>query len=449
MEFYDVLVIGTGVAATTAAVRCRGAGRRVAIVDHRPFGGTCALRGCDPKKVLVAAAEAVDAVHRMAGVEVVAGEIAVDWAALQRFKRRFTDPVPAQREHSFAAQGIDAYHGTARFTGPRRLRVDGREMEAAKLIVACGAEPAPLPVKGSEYLTTSDAFLELERLPRRIVFVGGGYIGFEFAHVAARAGAAVTILNRGPRPLRRFDPYCVDALAAHTTALGVRLLNGHALQAVERRGAELLIHARHADGGVTVAADMVVHGAGRVPAVADLDLEAAGITHEQRRICVNPYLQSVSNPAVYVAGDAVGGALPLTPVAELEGGTAAANVVHGNHTTVDYTGIPTAVFTTPALARVGMLEEEVQSQGLRSRSLQRDAGDWYTARRLNEPCYRFKVLVEEGSDRVLGAHIVGPEAAATINLFALALRGGLDARALKEAVFTYPSGASDLPYMLP
>ncbi|MCZ6560488.1 MAG: FAD-dependent oxidoreductase, partial [Gammaproteobacteria bacterium] len=193
---YDLIAIGTGTAAAVTANICRKAGWTVAVVDHLPFGGTCALRGCDPKKMLVAAAEAMDATARMQEKRVITGAINIDWGALQQFKRSFTDPVPEKREQGFAEKGIDTYHGKARFIGPTQMAIDDVTIDARYIVIAAGAEPARLPIDGVEHLTCSDQFLELEQLPRRIVFVGGGFIGFEFAHIAARAGADVTILNR-------------------------------------------------------------------------------------------------------------------------------------------------------------------------------------------------------------------------------------------------------------
>ncbi|HJU15808.1 MAG TPA: FAD-dependent oxidoreductase [Stellaceae bacterium] len=203
---YDLVVIGTGTAASVAAGRCRSAGWRVAVIDHLPFGGTCALRGCDPKKVLVGAAEAVDHNRRMRGKGIGGGEPAIDWRELIAFKRGFTEPVPAMKEKSFAERGIDAYHGRARFTGPRTVEVAGEALEGRFVLIAAGAVPMRLGIPGEEHLATSTDFLELDALPKRIVLVGGGYIAAEFSHIAARAGARVTVLEVLDRMLAPFDP---------------------------------------------------------------------------------------------------------------------------------------------------------------------------------------------------------------------------------------------------
>jgi hypothetical protein len=165
---YDLVVIGTGTAAMVAAMRVRAAGWRVAVIDHRPFGGTCALRGCDPKKMLVGGAEALDHVRRM-NANGVAGAVHIDWPALIAFKRTFTDPVPGYHEHRYREKGIDTCHGHARFIGRNRLTVNGQSLEARHVLIAAGAEPITLGIPGEEHFATNEDFLALERLPRRIV----------------------------------------------------------------------------------------------------------------------------------------------------------------------------------------------------------------------------------------------------------------------------------------
>jgi glutathione reductase (NADPH) len=446
---YDLIVIGTGVAASVTAMGCRKAGWSVAVIDHRPFGGTCALRGCDPKKMLIAATEVIDGFERMAGIDTVKGELHIDWAALQRHKRSFTDPVPEKRERAYADQGIDAYHGRARFSGPNTVMTDGKTLEARHIVVAVGAEPVRLPIDGAEHLASSEDFLNLGSLPRRIVLVGGGYIGFEFAHIAARAGAEVTVLNRGKQPLAGFDPDLVALLVDRSRALGIDVLLGHEVKAVRKRGDSFEVEAEGPEGRAVVAADIAIHSGGRAPALEALDLNAAGVASDNGRLRLDETFRSISNPAVYAAGDAAGGPLPLTPVAALEAQAVVDNLVGGKGATVDYTGIPSAVFTLPPLARVGLLEAEAEAQGLRFDVKHASVPGWFTARRVNESCYGYKVLVERGSGRILGAHLIGPEAAEVINLFGFAMRSGLGADAIRNATMAYPTAASDIASMLP
>src|SRR5712671_4712940 len=264
MDPYDLIVIGTGTAAQVAAGRVRKAGRSVAVIDHRPFGGTCALRGCDPKKMLVSGAEAVDLARRM-HQHGIRGELHIDWKELIAFKRRFTDPVPSKREDGFAKQGIDAFHGMARFTGPDTVAVEGRSLKGRHILIASGARPVPLRFHGAEHAITSDVFMELEHLPERIVMAGGGYLAAEFSHIATRAGAKVFVLQRGERMLPNFDPELVGWLMEKFREIGVEVRVQNAVKAIERSGREYRVRTRTPKGEEVVVADLVVHAAGRVP----------------------------------------------------------------------------------------------------------------------------------------------------------------------------------------
>ena len=449
MKKFDLVAIGTGAAASAVASRCRLAGWQVAIVDSRPFGGTCALRGCDPKKVLVGAAEVIDWGRRMEGKGVQAQQLRIDWQKLMRFKRSFTEPVPKHRAEGFAKAGIAAFYGRARFVGPSTVQVGEDVLEGRYVVIATGQRPADLKIPGEEHLTTSDQFLELDELPKRILFIGGGYIAFEFAHVAARAGSQVAIVHRGALPLPRFDPYLVDALVERTRELGVDLQLGSEAEGIEKDSGHLIVQTSTSGQKRTVEADMVVHAAGRIPEIGDLNLNAAGVEWGDRGVKVNDFLQSVSNRAVYAAGDAAAsGGPPLTPVAAYEGMIVAANLFKGNHQKPNYQGIPTVVFAIPPLASVGLGEREAREQGLKFKLKKEMTSSWYSSRRVGETYSGFKVLVEEGTDRILGAHLLGSQAEEVINLFAVAMRSGMPATDLKHMLFAYPTHGSNLPYML-
>jgi len=445
----DVIVIGTGSAAQSVAYKVREAGQTVAVIDSRPFGGTCQLRGCDPKKVLVGVSDLVDWSRRMQGNGVSGPALSINWPELIRFKRTFTDPAPHENEQAFAQAGILTRHGRAHFVDRTTIEVGGETMVGRHVVIAGGARHATLGIPGENLLTTSTQFLELERLPRRILFVGGGYIAFEFAHIAAGAGAEVRVLHRGSRPLQKFDPDLVAMLVETTKELGVEVGLNTEVVAIERQADGLLVRARTSRQEQSFEADMVVHAAGRVPEIDDLDLEAGGVARTPAGVSVNAYLQSVSNPAVYAAGDAVdSGGFPLTPVAGMQGAIVASNLLKGNHGTPNYAGIPSVVFTTPPLARVGLTEEAAHAEGLRVATKREDTSDWYTSRRVGLRHTGFKTLVEEGSGRILGAHLLGAHAEEVINLFGLAIRAGIRASDLKHTVFAYPTSASDLSSML-
>jgi glutathione reductase (NADPH) len=446
---FDLIVVGTGTAGATAAYKCREAGWEVAIIDSRPFGGTCALRGCDPKKVLVGAADLIDWIRRMEGKGVSAKQAKIDWPSLMRFKKTFTDPVPEDREKKYAKAGIATFHGRTHFLDQTRLQVGDDALTGRFILIAAGAKPASLGISGEAYLTTSDQFLELEKLPERITFVGGGYVSFEFAHVAASAGAQVHILHRRARPLEGFDADLVGQLVQATRELGVDVRLNTEVKSISKDDDQFSVKTSTDSGEQTFAADLVVHGAGRVPDIDDIDCEQAGVRREKNGVSVNEYLQSVSNPAVYAAGDAAASGGPaLTPVANLEGSVAASNMLNGNHHQPDYAGVPTVVFTVPPLASVGLQEEAARNQGLKFKVNQEETSGWYSSRRVALKHAGFKTLVEEGSGRILGAHLLGHHAEEVINIFALAIRHGLRAEDLKKMVYAYPTSVSDLSDMV-
>ncbi|HWK10777.1 MAG TPA: NAD(P)/FAD-dependent oxidoreductase [Vicinamibacterales bacterium] len=447
---FDLVVIGSGSAAATVASRCRAAGWTVAMIDKRPFGGTCALRGCDPKKVLVGAAAAIDAARALSGNGLRPNGLTVDWAELMQFKKTFTDPVPEKRKASLARAGIETFDGTARFVAPAHLTVRDQEFEATRaIVIAAGARPDDLPIEGREHLVTSEQFLELPSLPPSVAFVGGGYISFEFAHVAARAGARVTMLHRGKRPLIQFDPDLVDRLVARTRAAGIDVRLGAEVRAIESVGTLCRVTFRDDRGDAMLDADLVVHGAGRVPELDDLMLSAAGVQFSRTGVHVNDYLQSVSNPMVWAAGDCAATDGPkLTPVAGYEGRIVAANLLEGRHTTADYRAIPSVTFTVPPIARVGLSEEQARAKYPRLVIKHEETSAWYSSRRVGEKYSGFKVLIDSDSDQIVGAHLLGPQADETINLFALAMRAGITATQFRQIIWGYPTHASDTAYMV-
>lgn len=447
-ESFDLVVIGTGSAGTSAATRCREAGWKVAIIDSRAFGGTCALRGCDPKKVLVGAAEVIDREHRMLD-KGIADASRMEWPALIRFKRTFTDPFPKSREDALRSAGIETFHGRARFLGPGSVQVNGDVLEAKHVVIATGAWPAKLNIPGEDHLTRSDQFLELENLPKRLIFIGGGYIAFEFSHVAARAGSQVTILHQGERPLEHFDPDLVAKLVQRTRALGIDVHTKTKATAIEGSAGKLTVNTATDSKTESFEAEMVVHAAGRAPEIADLNLAAAKVEFDRRGIKVNSFLQSVSNPAVYAAGDcADSGGLPETPFADYEGSLAARNLLEGNKHETDFRGMATVVFTIPPLARVGLTEEEARKKKVVVDVKQGDTSGWYSARRVAETASAYKVLVDKNSGRIVGAHLLGPEADEFANVFVLAISAGIEAATLKDTLFVYPTQASNIEWMV-
>jgi glutathione reductase (NADPH) len=448
MSDFDLVVVGTGSSGTSVAGLCAKAGWRVAIVDERPYGGTCALRGCDPKKVLVGAAELIDWSERMRGAG-IGGTIVIDWPELMRFKRSFTEPVSREREAGFRESGIATYHGVARFADATTMAVGGERLKARHIVLATGAHPAPLRLPGEELLITSTEFLDLEALPHRIAFIGGGYIAFEFAHVAARAGAAAVVLQRGPRVLEGFEPSLVDAVVEVSRSIGIDVRVGVDVSAVEKRAGAFRISGTRGGKDFAVECDLVVHAAGRVADLDELALDVGGVERTKKGVAVNEFLQSASNPHVYAVGDcADGGGLPLTPTAAAEGELAARNLLEGNRHTLDFSGLASIVYTIPSLGMAGLTQERARERGLRLRVHAGDSTRWYSSRRIRARRSCYQILVEEDSGAILGAHVLGPHTEELVNIFSLAIREKIPASALEQVFFGYPTPSSDLAEML-
>jgi glutathione reductase (NADPH) len=248
--------------------------------------------------------------------------------------------------------------------------------------------------------------------------------------------------------LPHFDPDLVGWLMVKFTELGIDVRTQATVARIEQTANGFLVHADGAGGKQAVAADLVVHAAGREPDLEELDLAAGHVTVCKGRLELNEYLQSISNPLVYAAGDAASVGPPLTPVSSHDGKVVANNILEGNRHKPDYRGVPSVAFTVPPIAAVGLNESQAQQQGLKFKVKSENTPNWYTARRLAERVYGYKTLVEEGTGQIVGAHIVGPHADEVINLFALAIRHNLTARDLQTTMFAYPTGASDIGYMV-
>lgn len=444
---YDAFIIGTGASGTTFAYKLQAAGMKVAVADCRKYGGTCSLRGCIPKKVLTGAASIVDAQNRMLGKGTGKEKNIIDWPQLINFKKTFTEPHPDRHENNFRDAGIDTYHGIVNFENESTIVVDEQRIEAKYIIITTGSKPRKLNIPGEEYLVTSEEFMEMRELPKRIIFAGGGYISFEFAHIAARGGAEVTILQRGDSVLKQFDPDLVDMLVRASEDAGIRVVTGRSVKEIEKiqDGFEVTTCCRENEKEEIFSADMVVHGLGRVPALEELQLEKGNVALDKGNIMLNEYLQSVSNPRVYAAGDCIKPGPQLTPAVSLQADVAASNIIDGNSHTVDYSVIPSTVFTIPPLASVGITQD---SSSAMHKVLFYDMSQWYSAKRINFGYAASKVIIDERTDMILGAHILGPEAEEVINLFAVAMKYGVTATQLRSTVYSYPSISYDLNYIL-
>src|SRR6266550_4031594 len=322
---YDLVVLGSGGAGYRVAMRCREAGWKVAVVEeNKVWGGTCDNRGCVPKKVLVGGAEVSDMNRRFQELGIVTKPAELDWTVLIKFKSTFTDPISEETKKPLQKAGVELYEGSPKFVNETTIEVNGEQLSSEHFHIAVGAKPAKLDIEGAEYLITSDDFLNLPTLPRRIVFVGGGYVSFELAHVAARFGAKVIILHNDDRPLPMFDHDAVKTLIAASREVGIEVILNAAVERIEKQAAAFVIHAANRQQHN---ADLAVHGAGRPPAIDKLNLEAASIEYERRGVVVNEHLQSVSNPRVFAGGDAAAAGPPLSPIARLHGTIVADNLL--------------------------------------------------------------------------------------------------------------------------
>ncbi|MGB4589361.1 MAG: NAD(P)/FAD-dependent oxidoreductase [Clostridiaceae bacterium] len=448
MKKYDLIVIGTGVAGLTAAHTCREAGLTVAVIDKLPFGGTCALRACDPKKVLLGAAEIMDRVNRMNGLGIEEGS-RVRWEDLMNFKRTFTKGFSENNEKGYLSAGIDTYHGVASFTSESEIIINDVKLAFNHLLIASGAKPAPLHIEGEEFVVLSDDFLELEHLPKRVVFIGGGFISFEFAHLTALAGSEVHILHRNRTPLKNFDQDLVSLLVKRTEELGIHLHLNTEPTKIEKIEDRYIVHVVENGKDMEIECDMVFHGAGRIPDVEDLDLEKGKVAQDKRGITVNEFLQSVSNEKVYSAGDsAASKGLPFTSVATRESPVVAENILKGNLKQLDYSLVPSIVFTQPKLAMIGLTEAKAVDKGYEITVNRFDTTGWYTYKRTHEAVAMTKTITDKKTGKLIGVHILGSNADELINYFALIMKFDLPYEEVKNMFFAYPTSASDIEYFI-
>ncbi|WP_240611501.1 dihydrolipoyl dehydrogenase family protein [Roseovarius nitratireducens] len=441
-------MIGGGTGGNGVARMAANAGWKVASIDSLPHGGTCALRGCDPKKMLIAVTEGVEWAKNMKG-KGLESETSVNWSDMIAFKRTFTDTMPPRIEAGLDKAGIDVMHGAARFTGPDSIELNGETLRAKHFHIATGARPMTLNIPGEEHLATSTDFLELPERPDRIAFVGGGFIAMEFAHIVKRAGAGeVTVLEMMDRPVSNFDPDLVAMLVEATAELGVDLRTQAKVLSIEKQGDEFTVTVERPSGTETVTCDLVVHGTGRVPNIDGLNLEVAGVEYGRRGIKVNAAMRT-TNPAIFAAGDCADSGLNLTPVSAAEGRIAGKNLLAGkNAREVKYPPIPSVVFTLPMVATLGLSEATAKEQGLKFDVHFEKTDGWYSSLRVGAKWTAYKVLVEQGTGKILGAHLIGPGSEEQINLFAMAMGAGQTANQIKAMIFAYPSYASDIGSMV-
>ena len=446
-KHYDVFVIGTGISGQTAAKSCAKNGMKVAMADNRAFGGTCALRGCDPKKVFYEFTSLMEKSRRLKdkGVTKLPN---IKWKDVQNFKSSFTNPIPENTEKNLAELGIDCYHQSPVFRGKNEILVEGKLISADTFVIATGQIPRDLDIAGKEYLKISDDVLNLKKIPKSAIFIGSGYVGIEFACMLANMGCKVTMIEQGPSALTQFDSSLVEKLVKHLENLGITFCFNSEVQSVEKLKKNLKLTYKFKGKINTLKAEKIFNTAGRVPSIAILELKKADIKSDGSGVLVNDYLQSVSNPNVYACGDVSNKSLPLTPLSGLQGYIVGHNIIKKNSKKFDVPCIPSTVFTNPNLSSVGYSEESAKKRFKNVKIYKGDASDWFNARKENNPIYGFKIVVNERTDEILGAHILSSEANETINIFSMAIQQKMTVAEFKKQMFTYPSYSSDLKSML-
>ena len=449
---YDALVIGSGTAGQTAAYELNRNGLKVGVIEHsqRP-GGTCALRGCQAKKWFYEGTETVARSRHLSGIGITSPALA-GWRELRDAKNRFTARVPDKTVNGLKKAGIEFIRGRARFTDHDTISVDDQKLSARFIVLATGAVPMRLPIDGAQLMITSTDFLELDRLPRRIIFIGGGFISFEFAHFAVRLGPTdtrCTILEAGPRPLWPFDPEMVDLLKEASASEGIEILCDINIISIEKADQTFTVTTKD---GHRLEADLVVHGAGRVPDISDLDLEKAGIESTRRGITVNEKMVT-SNSHVYAVGDCAA-TIQLARVADAEAQVAATDIagsIKGDRreTFMDYTAVPSVLFTYPQYGMVGSTEEALKDEGVVYKKSFGKSLNWPTYRRIGMKSAAYKLLAGEDG-RLLGAHVLSDNGTGLINAFTLAMVNRISVDDLyRQSIMTpYPSRESDIIYML-
>ena len=449
IEEFDVFVIGTGTAGKGVAKDCAKAGWKVAIADNREYGGTCPNRGCDPKKVLVGITEIIERSQNMLGLG-ISKMPEVNWEDLQKFKYKFTGAIPAATEKDLAALGIKMYHQSPKFLDENTLSVEGKTVKTKKIVIATGNKPMPLKIPGAELMLNSDDFLELEKLPESMIFIGAGYIGMEFAHIAARLGVEVTVIDTEPRPLSNFDEDMVAHLTEASEAIGIKFIFNAKASKVEKLRKYLRVTAETKNGEeISAKAELVFNTAGRVPSIDELELEKGNVAFSNKGITVNEHLQNTSNPSVYACGDVSDSeGLPLTPLSSQESRVVSANLLGKyNKTEAHYPPQPSVVFTLPNVASVGLSEQQAKERGFDYVVKHKSVPSWFNSKRIANQHYAFKVIKDKETEKVLGAHLVGPDAGEMINMFVMAMCGGLSCHDLKAMIFAYPTWSNDIKGM--
>ncbi len=441
---FDLFVIGGGSGGVRAARLAAQSGARVGLAEEHRYGGTCVIRGCVPKKLLVYASAFLAAFEDAPGYGWTVGDRSFDWARLVAAKDREIARLEAIYRRNLKAAGVVLHDARAWIADPHTIRTgDGGRFSARHILVATGGTPFVPEIPGARHAITSNETFDLAEFPRRIAVVGGGYIACEFAGIMNGLGAQVIQLYRGDRILRGFDDDIRDVVAAGMSGRGVDVRVGTDVTSIERAGEGYEVRDSHGERHVV---DQVLYATGRKPNSGGIGLAEAGVALGARgEISVDGFSQT-SVPSVFAVGD-VTDRVNLTPVAIREGAAFVETVFGGNPTKPDHLAVPTAVFTQPEVGTVGMSEAE-------ARASEEQHGGVEIYRSRFRPMYNslsgrdedmlVKLVVAKRNRKVLGCHVVGQAAAETIQLAGVAVKMGATKEDFDRTVAVHPTAAEEL-----
>jgi len=440
---YDLFVIGAGSGGVRAARLAAGMGARVAIAEDRYMGGTCVNVGCVPKKLYVYASEFGKSFKDSEGFGWRVGEANFNWSILRDNKKEEILRLNSIYERLLEAPGAEVIHGRARILGPQNVEVNGSRFSTERILIATGTWPYVPEFPGSELVLTSNEIFDLEQFPQRLLIMGGGYIATEFAGVFNGLGSEVTQLYRGELFMRGFDDDIRSFLADEIRKSGVDLRFGSQIRAVHSAGDAFRVEL---DGGGELDADAILCATGRRPNVADLNIESTKVKFsEEGFIQVNEHFQT-DEPSIFALGDLIGGP-QLTPVALAQGMAFAKTQFGEQPASVDYEYIPSAVFSQPSIGTVGFTEREARERFDQVTIYRSEFKPMKHTLSGREERSVMKLVVEDTNNRVVGVHMVGPDAGEIVQGMAIALRCGATKDDFDRTVGIHPTSAEEFVTM--
>jgi glutathione reductase (NADPH) len=442
---YDLFVIGAGSGGVRASRVAAAYGARVAVAEEYRVGGTCVIRGCVPKKLLVYGSHFAEELQDAAHYGWTVQGMSFDWAVLRDTVLRDVDRLNAAYTQTLENNGVERFLERAVITGPNSVQLaSGQIITARYILIAVGAWPVLPEFPGVEHCLTSNEVFHLETFPRRVVIQGAGYIALEFAGIFNALGAQVTVVNRSDQILRGYDESLRDRLLQITMARGIDYKFNSPIRLVDKQAdGSLMVTAGERDPFV---ADAVLIATGRKPKTDGLGLDNVGIEIGPKgEIPVDAY-SATSCPSIYAVGD-VTDRVQLTPIAIREGQAFADTVFGDRPTTVDYDSIPSAVFSQPPLASVGLTEGQARNRFGNVKVYTSDFRPMKNvfAGRMERGLY--KLVTDANTDKILGIHMIGPEAPEILQAAAIAVKAGLTKADFDATVALHPSMAEELVLM--